>query len=111
MNILRVRCRNIEEFEEHYLAELPHGGVFAPTTTELPVGAPGSQGTLGWRGSTTLSLTFSEVTVPIYVDVLGFATGPAFVALIAASPTQPIPVQTEQRLVSLLLSRALAHPL
>ncbi len=40
MNILRVRCRNIEEFEEHYLAELPHGGVFAPTTTELPVGAP-----------------------------------------------------------------------
>ena len=79
--------------------------------SELPVGAPGSQGTLGWRGSTTLSLTFSEVTVPIYVDVLGFATGPVFVALIAASPTQPVPVQTEQRLVSLLLSRALAHPL
>src|SRR5579872_3554893 len=40
VNILRVRCRNIDEFEEHYLSDLPHGGVFAPTTTELPVGAP-----------------------------------------------------------------------
>jgi Tfp pilus assembly protein PilZ len=38
VNILRVRCRNIEEFDEHYLADLPHGGVFAPTTTELSVG-------------------------------------------------------------------------
>jgi Tfp pilus assembly protein PilZ len=33
--ILRVRCRNLEEFEEHYLPELPNGGMFCPTTTEL----------------------------------------------------------------------------
>ena len=38
MNILRVRCRNLEEFEEHYLPEIPHGGVFCPTTTELVPG-------------------------------------------------------------------------
>lgn len=38
MNILRVRCRNIEEFEEYYLPDLPTGGAFCPTTTELPVG-------------------------------------------------------------------------
>ena len=38
MNILRVRCRNLEEFEEHYLAEIPSGGMFCPTTTELSPG-------------------------------------------------------------------------
>ena len=38
MNILRVRCRNLEEFEEHYLPDLPNGGAFCPTTTELAVG-------------------------------------------------------------------------
>ena len=40
MNILRVRCRNLEEFEEHYRLDLPSGGVFCPTTTELQVGTP-----------------------------------------------------------------------
>jgi len=39
VNILRVRCRNLEEFEEHYLPDIPNGGVFCPTTTEL---APGT---------------------------------------------------------------------
>jgi Tfp pilus assembly protein PilZ len=38
VNILRVRCRNLEEFEEHYLADVPTGGVFCPTTTELTPG-------------------------------------------------------------------------
>jgi Tfp pilus assembly protein PilZ len=36
--ILRVRCRNLGEFEEHYLPELPNGGMFCPTTTELTAG-------------------------------------------------------------------------
>jgi hypothetical protein len=40
VNILRVRCRNLEEFEEHYLGDIPNGGVFCPTTTELH---PGTQ--------------------------------------------------------------------
>ena len=40
MNILRVRCRNLEEFEEHYRLDLPAGGVFCPTTTELQPGTP-----------------------------------------------------------------------
>ncbi|HXU04559.1 MAG TPA: PilZ domain-containing protein, partial [Polyangia bacterium] len=40
MNILRVRCRNLEEFEEHYLPDVPNGGVFCPTTTELSAGTP-----------------------------------------------------------------------
>jgi len=40
VNILRVRCRNLEEFEEHYRLDLPAGGVFCPTTTELQPGTP-----------------------------------------------------------------------
>jgi Tfp pilus assembly protein PilZ len=40
VNILRVRCRNIEEFEEYYLPDLPTGGAFCPTTTELAIGTP-----------------------------------------------------------------------
>src|SRR5215208_5505847 len=38
VNILRVRCRNLEEFEEHYMPDVPNGGVFCPTTTELQPG-------------------------------------------------------------------------
>jgi Tfp pilus assembly protein PilZ len=40
LNILRVRCRNLDEFEEYYLPDLPTGGAFCPTTTELAVGTP-----------------------------------------------------------------------
>jgi Tfp pilus assembly protein PilZ len=40
VNILRVRCRNLEEFEEYYLPDLPTGGAFCPTTTELAIGTP-----------------------------------------------------------------------
>jgi Tfp pilus assembly protein PilZ len=40
VNILRVRCRNLDEFEEYYLPDLPNGGAFCPTTTELAVGTP-----------------------------------------------------------------------
>src|SRR5262245_3516716 len=40
VNILRVRCRRLEEFEEHYLPDVPTGGVFCPTTTELSPGTP-----------------------------------------------------------------------
>jgi Tfp pilus assembly protein PilZ len=36
--ILRVRCRSLDEFEEHYLPDLPNGGVFCPTTAELVAG-------------------------------------------------------------------------
>jgi hypothetical protein len=37
--ILRVRCHNLDEFEEHFLPDLPNGGAFCPTTTEI---APGT---------------------------------------------------------------------
>jgi hypothetical protein len=59
----------------------------------------------------TLNIPFNEVSVPIYVDVLGFAIGRAEVALTAMSVTQPVPASTEQELLTLLLARARAHPL
>jgi hypothetical protein len=79
--------------------------------SRLPVNAPGMSATIGIRILATLNFPFSEVSVPIYVDVLGFATGPAEVALSAMSVTQPVPARTEQELLALLLARARAHPL
>jgi hypothetical protein len=86
-----------------------HWGRF--TISGLPVQAPGADGAIGIRVETTLTLTFSEVTVPIYFDLLGFTSGPAVVSLWAVSVTQPVPAATEQRLLSLLLARAQLHPL
>lgn len=86
-----------------------HWGRF--TFSELPVSAPGASASFGIRISGALSLPFSEVSVPIYVDVLGFAIGPAEIALTASSVTQPIPAATEQELVTLLLTRAKAYAL
>lgn len=38
MQILKVRFRTNAEFEEHYQRELEAGGLFCPTTSELPTG-------------------------------------------------------------------------
>lgn len=81
------------------------------TVSRLPVHAPGASATFGIRIVTKLDLPFSEVSVPIYFDVLGFAMGRAEVAMTATSVTQPVPATTEQELVALLLDRARAHPL
>ncbi len=81
------------------------------SVSKLPVQAAGTSATLGIRIVASLDLTFSEVSVPIYVDVLGFSVGRAEVAMTAMSATQPVPATTEQELLSLLLARAKAHPL
>jgi len=38
MEILKVRFRTNEEFDEHYQDDLPSGGLFCPTTTSLEEG-------------------------------------------------------------------------
>lgn len=38
MQILKARFRSREEFDEAYNTELPHGGLFVPTTTPLKAG-------------------------------------------------------------------------
>jgi hypothetical protein len=86
-----------------------HYGRFS--ISSLPVQAPGADAAVAWRIQTSVNFTLSEVSVPIYIDVFGFTDGPAEVYLSAISATQPVPSATEQRLLSLLLSRAQAHPL
>jgi hypothetical protein len=72
----------------------------------LPVQAPRSNGHIGLRIAMTVKFPANEVTVPAYVDVLGFAWGPAEIALIATSLTQPVPAAVENQLLSTLLARA-----
>jgi hypothetical protein len=40
LNILRLRCRNAEEFQSLYSTDHPDGVLFCPTTTELPSESP-----------------------------------------------------------------------
>jgi hypothetical protein len=81
------------------------------TVSRLPVSAPGADATIGLRVEAQVNIPASEITVPIYFDVLGFSIGSAEVALTATSVTQPVPGATEQELLALLLARARAHPL
>ncbi|HEV2923916.1 MAG TPA: hypothetical protein VGW98_07775 [Solirubrobacteraceae bacterium] len=59
----------------------------------------------------TVKFPANEVTMPAYVDVLGFAWGPAEIALIATSLTQPVPASVENQLLSTLVARARSHTL
>ncbi len=81
------------------------------TISKLTLALPGVKVTIGIRVVATLNLAYSEVSVPIYVDLLGFADGPAEVLLSTASVTQPMPAATEQEILELLLTRARAHSL
>jgi hypothetical protein len=84
-----------------------HWGHF--TLSRLPISVPGASATLGIRATVALNLSYSEVSVPIYVDMLAFAVGHGAVELTAVSVTQPVPAATEQELLALLLARAKAH--
>jgi hypothetical protein len=77
----------------------------------LPVQAPKSNGHIGLRIAMTVKFPANEVTMPAYVDVLGFAWGPAEIALIAMSLTQPVPASVENQLLSTLVARARSHTL
>jgi hypothetical protein len=81
------------------------------TVSKLAVDAPGASDTAGLRITVVLNLPYSEVSVPMYFDVMAFAVRPAEVTLSTFSLTQPVPATTEQELVSLLLARAKAQPL
>jgi hypothetical protein len=78
------------------------------TASALAVPLPGSDG-VGLRLTIPLDLPFEEVTVPVYLDALGFQRGRAFVAVTTLSITQPVPETTERELVELLHGRAEAH--
>jgi hypothetical protein len=71
--------------------------------------APGTAGSFGWRVTATFSV--QRLRVPLYVDILGFVYGPASVTLFSSSLVRPFPAAIQQRLFSLLLSRAEARGL
>jgi hypothetical protein len=68
---------------------------------------PGTTGSFGLRISTPITL--HHVSVPFYMDFLGFVYGPAEVTLASFSLPEPFPAATEERLFSLLLARAKMH--
>lgn len=69
--------------------------------------APGATGSFAWRITTTITLR--HVAIPVHIDILGFVDGPAEVSLFTAGVPQPFPAATEERLFSLLLTRAKMH--
>jgi hypothetical protein len=69
--------------------------------------APGTTGGFGLRIATTITL--HRVSIPFYMDLLGFVYGPAEVTLASFSLPEPFPAATEERLFALLLTRAKMH--
>jgi hypothetical protein len=58
--------------------------------------------------SRTAWASSARLHIPIYVDVFGFATGAVDVYLTAMGAPEPVPVEAEHRLLTLLYSRASA---
>jgi hypothetical protein len=71
--------------------------------------APGTTGSFGWRIQT--AITVRSLTIPLYIDILGFVDGQAEVGLFGTGFGAAVPAATEERLFSLLLARAKSHPL
>jgi hypothetical protein len=69
--------------------------------------APGATGSFGWR----ITATFAVRGIPLslYVDILGFVLGPARVTLVSSGALRPFPAQIQQRLFTVLLTRAKAR--
>ena len=71
--------------------------------------ARGSSGGFGWR--VTAVAAAGRLTVPFYLDILGFVYRRAEVTLLSSGAVIPFPAAVEERLYQLLLSRATAHKL
>jgi len=99
----------------HYLDVLLAGERFrgaVPQPVSILTGtppAPGASASFGWR--VTASFNLKGVTVSLYSDILGFVLGPARVTLVSSGALRPFPATIQQRLYSLLLSRARASAL
>jgi hypothetical protein len=66
--------------------------------------APGTTGGFGLR--ITATITLHHIKIPFYMDFLGFVYGPTEVMFRSFSLPEPFPAATEERLFSLLLTRA-----
>jgi hypothetical protein len=108
-----IRSPHVRVCLSHYLDLLfkshkYHGARVSPVSiSQGTPPAPGATGSFAWRITTTITL--HSVTIPIYIDIFGFVEGPAEVSLFTDGVPQPFPATTEERLFSLLLTRAKTH--
>jgi hypothetical protein len=110
--LAEIRTARVRECLSHYLnllfsASRFHGAVGPVSVAHGEPPAPGTTGTFGWRISATITLR--SLRVPIYMDILGFAYGPAEVTLTSSGLIQPFPAAAQQQLFSLLVRRAESH--
>jgi hypothetical protein len=87
---------------------------YGPVTVSPPSQLPGVSGGFTIEFTTTIVgvPTQVEPTPPhVYIDAAGFVSGAAEVAITAIGFPKPVPAEVEQRLLSLLYSRAQAHEL
>jgi hypothetical protein len=108
-----IRSAHVRGCFAHYLGLLlkgQHYGGAAVGPVSVLSGtppAPGTTGGFGWR--LTATLTIRGLTVPFYLDILGFVYGQATVSLFSSGAVQPFPATAEQHLFTLLLHRAKVH--
>jgi hypothetical protein len=72
--------------------------------------APGRTA-VGVRITARVGLVGSRLAVALYVDALSLPYGPAEIDLYTTSFVQPVPLRTQQELLSLMRARALLHRL
>lgn len=84
-----------------------HIGPVSITAGTAPASSLG--GSFAWQISVTL--TFHQIRLPMYIEIIGFVDGPAEVSLFTSSFPRPFDTAAEARLFALLQRRAQANPL
>jgi hypothetical protein len=108
----RLRSTHARACLQHFLAQLfkgRHIGGASVTHVSIEQGsppAPGTAGGFGWR--VTADIEVRGVSLPYYMDILGFLYGPSEVTLLSTGLPVPLPAAIQERLFSLLLTRATA---
>lgn len=79
--------------------------------SSIPVDIRGVEESFGVRILAKLSSVRSNLSIALYLDVFGFAVGPAEIDMDATSYVQAEPARTEHDLLQLMDDRAQLHPL
>ena len=101
-------------FQNQILGEEKSRTAINPNSISLSIAhgtppAPGATGSFGWR--ITAAITVRNVKLRFYIDILGFADGPAEVSLFSSGVLRPFPAAIQEHLYWLLLKRTEAHQL
>jgi len=98
------------ELGKALVSSAPKGSTFKLSVARLPVALPGTDGVAAVRVTAVFHVKQGKtsVTVPAYIDGVGFAYGQAEVSLNVTSTTAAPSAALEKRLALLLLARARA---